>query len=207
MVERKYNGFHSKLCRDKVLLSVVDMDWCDYGVEYARTVLPNLEVLCWDTGDPYPTQVDDWEGDWIISYRGDFIFKESIFSRARKGAINFHPAPPKYRGLGSQHYAIYDGDETYGSTCHHLARSVDTGDIVHVQRFHIAPGETTTSLRLQVGAHCLSQFLMLLNEYIIPGRPLPVSEERWGDRLYKQSEMDAWLAKMRESEPDHPSLR
>ena len=191
---------------DKVLLSVVDMDWCALGVAYAETVFSNLEVLCWDTGDPDPAHLQNWSGDWIISYRGDYIFPKEIYRRAKKGAINFHPAPPKYRGLGSQHYAIYQGDETYGSTCHHLAESVDTGPIVDVERFTVAPGETASSLRYQVGVHCLSQFLRLLSNYILPGRPLPTSTEVWGERLYRQREIDAWLEKMMRDDPTHPSV-
>lgn len=194
-------------CSDKVLLTVCTMDWCDLGVKFAETVFSNLEVLCWDPGDPYPHHLEEWEGDWIISYRGDFIIPPRIFKRAKKGAINFHPAPPKYRGLGSQHYAIYDGDEEYGSTCHHLASSVDTGAIVDVARFKIARAETASSLRLHVGAYCLQQFIWLVTEFISQGKPLPVSEERWGDRLYKQAEINAWLRKMREIEPDHPALQ
>ncbi|WP_162094652.1 formyltransferase family protein [Pseudomonas chlororaphis] len=190
-------------CKDKVLLSVCTMDWCDHGVEFAKTVFSNLEVFCWDPGDPYPYHLEDWEGDWIISYRGDFIFPPSIYQRARKGAINLHPAPPKYRGLGSQHYAIYYQDETYGSTCHHLAPSVDSGDIIHVACFNIAPAETASSLRLHVGAYCLQQFIHLLTDYILQGRPLPVSPERWGERLYKQSELKPWMEKIRAEEPDH----
>lgn len=81
----------------------------------------NLEVFCWAPGDPNPYHRDNWEGDWDIPYRGDFIFPKSIYANAHKGAINLHPASLKYRGLGSQHYEIYYNDETYDSTCHHLA--------------------------------------------------------------------------------------
>jgi methionyl-tRNA formyltransferase len=191
---------------DRVLLSIVDMDWCNLGAEYVKKMYPNLEILCWETGDAYPEHVSNWDGDWIISYRGDFIFPESIYSRAKKGAINFHPAPPKYRGLGSQHYAIYSGDKSYGSTCHHLANSVDTGSIIDVEHFTISPTETASSLRYQVGVHCLSQFLRLLSNYILPGVPLPVANEQWGDRLYRQSEIDVWLANMHKELPAHPSV-
>ncbi|WP_372425811.1 formyltransferase family protein [Salinarimonas chemoclinalis] len=194
------------LNHDKVLLSVCTMDWCDFGVAFSKRVFTDMDVLLWDPGDPYPTMIDDWEGDWIISYRGDFIFPERVYSRARKGAINFHPAPPRYRGLGSQHYAIYAGDKTYGSTCHHLARSVDTGDIIDVEEFDVAPGSTASTLRIHVGAACLQQYLRLLTRYILPGNPLPRSERRWGDRLYRQAEIDAWLAHMRETEPNHLCL-
>ncbi|WP_365732046.1 formyltransferase family protein [Ramlibacter sp.] len=188
---------------DKVLLSVCTMDWCDLGVEFTRTVMPHVEVFRWDPGDPYPQHLHGWEGDWIISYRGDFIFPREIYSKARKGAINLHPAPPKYRGLGSQFYAIYYGDETYGSTCHHLAPSVDSGDIINVARFRVAPNETASSLRLHVGAWCLQQYIELLTEYILPGKPLPTSPERWGERLHKTSELKEWMAKVRREEPDH----
>ena len=191
---------------DKVLLSVVDMDWCALGVTYAEAFFDNLEVLCWDTGNAEPAHLHDWQGDWIISYRGDFIFPPEIFERARKGAINFHPAPPKYRGLGSQHYAIFQGDTTYGSTCHHLADSVDTGAIIDVERFTIAPGETASSLRYKVGVHCLSQFLRLLSDYILLDKPLPVASENWGERLYQQKEIDAWLEQMKREQPEHPSV-
>lgn len=191
---------------DKVLLSVVDMDWCALGVKYAEAMFRNLEVFCWDTGDPPPDHLLDWEGDYIISYRGDYIFPPKIYQRARKGAINFHPAPPKYRGLGSQHYAIFQGDETYGSTCHHLAASVDTGPIIDVKRFMISPGETASSLRYQVGVHCLSQFLRLLSTYILPGKQLPTSTEVWAERLHRQEEIDAWQKKMLRENPTHPSV-
>ncbi|PLZ01787.1 methionyl-tRNA formyltransferase [Burkholderia sp. WAC0059] len=194
-------------CQDKVLLSVCKMDWCDIGVEFAKTVFSNLEVFKWDDHDTSenddPARLRDWEGDWIISYRGDYIFPKEIYSRARKGAINFHPAPPKYRGLGSQFYAIYYGDETYGSTCHHLAPSVDSGQIINVARFNVAPAETASSLRLHVGAYCLQQYIELVTDYIVRGRPLPQSTEHWGERLYKQAELKPWMEKVRREEPDH----
>ncbi|MDD5444522.1 MAG: hypothetical protein PHH99_13950, partial [Pseudomonas fluorescens] len=93
--------------------------------------------------------------------------------------------------------------ETYGSTCHHLAPSVDSGQIINVARFNVAPAETASSLRLHVGAYCLQQFIHLLTDYILVGRPLPVSPENWGERLYKQSELKPWMEKIRAQEPDH----
>ncbi len=194
-------------CKDKVLLSVCTMDWCDLGVEFAKTIFSDVEVFCWDPGDAWPEHLENWQGDWIISYRGDFIFPERIYKNARKGAINLHPAPPRYRGLGSQHYAIYYGDETYGSTCHHMAPSVDSGQIIDVASFTVAPGATASSLRMHVGISCLQQFARLMSDYIVQGKPLPVSEFRWGDRLYKQSELKHWMLTVRESEPDHRCFR
>ncbi|MCL1481078.1 MULTISPECIES: hypothetical protein [unclassified Marinobacter] len=41
------------------------------------------------------------------------------------------------------------------STCHHLASSVDSGQIIDVTRFHVARAETASSLRLHVGADAM----------------------------------------------------
>lgn len=72
-----------------------------------------------------------------------------------------------------------------------------------IARFNIAQAETASSLRLHVGAYCLQQFIELVTDYIAPGRPLPQSHERWGDRLYKQSELAPWMEKIKKEEPDH----
>ncbi|MGI4985501.1 MAG: hypothetical protein ACRYGL_19570 [Janthinobacterium lividum] len=89
-------------------------------------------MLCWNPGDPCPAFVDRWEGDWLVSFWGDFIFPEAVCKRARKGAINFHPATPAYRGIGGMVYAIYNDDEMYGSSCHHRVPVVDDGPIIDV---------------------------------------------------------------------------
>lgn len=77
---------------DKILLSVVDMEWCEYGVAYARSVFKNLEVLCWDTGDPYPSQVDDWEAT------GSYPIEVISYSRNRPS-----PAHEKERSIFIPH--------------------------------------------------------------------------------------------------------
>lgn len=63
-----------------------------------------------------------------------------------------------------------------------------------------------SSLRYQVGVHCLSQFLRLLSDYILLGKPLPVSSEKWGERLYRQREIDSWLQQMKRERSDYPSV-
>jgi len=189
--------------QDKVLLLLCRMVWCDIANDWAKAVFPNLETLYWDPGEPWPSTIDAWEGDWIISFRGDLIVPERIYSRARKGAINFHPAPPWFRGLGSQFYAIYNNHAEFGTTCHHMAKSVDTGKIIDVKYFPIAPNETATSLRHHVGGYSLCQFFELMTDYILPGKPLPESTETWGERLFTKKALDAWIEETKAREPDH----
>lgn len=191
----------------RVLLSVCDTEWCELSVRFAKVVFPDIEVLRWNPGDPYPDRVDQWEGDWLISFWGDFIFPEAVCKRARKGAINFHPATPAYRGIGGMVYAIYNGDETYGSTCHHIAPAVDSGRIIDVARFKIAMNETASSLRLHVGTYGLQQFLYVVTEYLLQEKPLPTSRERWGEHLHTRAELRSWTARTRQCEPDHFCFR
>lgn len=189
-------------CKDKVLLSVCTMDWCDHGVEFAKTVFSNLEVFCWDPGDPYPYHLDDWEGDWIISYRGDFIFPQSIYKNARKGAINLHPAPPN---IGAWAASITRSTTTMKPT----VRPAITWPL----RWTAGRSSTWRASTLRLPRRlprcactwapiaCSSSFTC--SPTTSCRRPLPVSPENWGERLYKQSELKPWMEKIRAQEPDH----
>lgn len=177
--------------------------WCRIAEEYTRTLFANVQAIYWQVGTPFPQEVEEWEGDWILSFRGDLIIPERIYSRAKKGAINIHPSPPHFRGLGGQYYAIAERHDRYGSTCHHMAKSVDSGDIIDVQYFSIAPGETVTSLRHHVGAWSLAQYMRLVANYIALDKPLPRSDERWGDHLYTIKELNSWMTEKKVADPDN----
>ncbi|MEV4756226.1 formyltransferase family protein [Micromonospora sp. NPDC049559] len=179
------------------------VEWCRIAEAYTKTLFSDVQAVYWEVGTPFPDEVEQWEGDWILSFRGDLIVPERVYSRARKGAINIHPSPPWFRGLGGQYYAIYERHERYGSTCHHMAKSVDSGDIIDVRYFPIAPGETVTSLRHHVGAVSLVQYLDLVANYIALDKPLPKSDEQWGDRLYTSAQLRTWLAEKRVSDPEN----
>lgn len=194
--------------RDQRLLLLLSPDadtvsWCKIAEQYTKTLFSDVLAIYWKTGTPFPHEVEEWAGDWIVSFRGDLIVPGRVCSRARKGAINIHPSPPRFRGLGGQYYAIYEHHSTYGTTCHHMAKSVDSGDIIDVRYFSIAPGETASSLRQHVGAYSLVQYLDLVANYIALDRPLPTSEEKWGDKLYTLKALDAWMAQKRAADPEN----
>ena len=52
--------------------------------------------------------------DFIISYRSSMILKNQDISIANIAAINLHPGPPKYRGIGCLNYALYNNEKKYG---------------------------------------------------------------------------------------------
>ena len=42
----------------------------------------------------------NWKGDIIICFRNHYILSKKFIKKAKICAINFHPGPPKYRGIG-----------------------------------------------------------------------------------------------------------
>lgn len=206
MTTRESQAKQALRSQDRILLLLCPapdtVAWCEIANEFTKPLFTEVQSIFWGHGDSYPMEIDAWEGEWIISFRGDLIVPEHVYSKAKKGAINFHPSPPRFRGLGGQYYSIYENHATFGATCHHMAKSVDTGEIIDVKYFTIAPGETVTSLRHHVGAYSLAQYFEIVSDYIAKGVPLPISEEKWGDKLYTSKELARWIEEKKAIEPD-----
>ena len=79
----------------------------------------------------------NWTGDYILSFRSLLILPEKIINNAKIAAINFHPGPPKYRGVGCLNYAVYNNEKYYGVTAHLMTKKIDYGNILKVQKFKI----------------------------------------------------------------------
>ncbi len=140
-------------------------------------------------GDPWLDQIDQWQGDYIISYLSPFIIPKGVLDRANRAAINFHPGPPEYPGIGCTNFAIYNGETEFGVTCHHMAPRVDTGTIIEVRRFPLHPEDTVYSLTQR----CYASILELFHEVItliLAGKPLPRSDEHWRRKPYRRHELD-----------------
>jgi len=66
-------------------------------------------------------------------------------------AVNFHCSPlPIGRGPYPTIRAILEGHETWGVTCHELARDFDTGDVLAQELFPMSSDECQESLELKV---------------------------------------------------------
>jgi methionyl-tRNA formyltransferase len=160
---------------------------------------PSARGVFWEYGNITAPSLEHWQGDWIISFKSDFVLPPHIFKKASKAAINFHPAPPKYRGLGGYSWAIHNSDKRYGVTCHHIVKKIDFGRIIAVKYFPVQGGETPASLKIRAGVYCLC----LLNEIldlIAQGRELPLSKESWGNKLYTFEDLKSLLKHYHQSD-------
>lgn len=172
----------------EVLFVAEDSPWGRLGYETVAAYFRDVQPVFWSPGSPKP-DLSQWRGDWIISFKADLILSSSVLESAQKGAINFHPCPPKYRGVGGYWWALQNRDDVFGVTCHHMDKRIDHGAIIATESFPIWPEETEASLKHRAAIHALSLLQKTLN-VISSGKSLAVSEEEWGQHLYTYQELE-----------------
>tara|TARA_B110000027_G_C16085973_1_gene285966 strand:+ start:463 stop:1143 length:681 start_codon:yes stop_codon:yes gene_type:complete len=84
--------------------------------------------------------------DYIFNFRSFFILNSKILDMAKVASINFHPAPPKYRGRGGINYALYKDEKKFGVTAHLIDSKIDHGKIISVKYFKIPKNCTVEKL-------------------------------------------------------------
>ena len=167
--------------------------WSGLASDYLTSVFSKVDSVFWDHGEgPVPEIVSSWSGDYIFCFKADLLLSPELLSRTRKKAINFHPCPPRYRGVGGYYYAIADRLSEFGVTCHHIVQKIDSGPIIKVQRFPVAPGETAKGLIDRAAAYLLLLFYEIMH-LIQSGAKLPAADESWGTRLHTRKMLQEFL--------------
>ncbi len=141
-------------------------------------------------GDSFPDDLimkkrwnDISECDWIFSWLCPWKIPESILEWAKKGAINFHPGPPKYPGVGCYNYAIWNGDKEYAVTCHEMDEKLDNGEIITCYWFKLHGNETVKSLKNRAITELKSLFYDEMEDIICYKEVLHVKNKsalEWG---------------------------
>ncbi|MEO7642777.1 MAG: formyltransferase family protein [Ramlibacter sp.] len=153
-----------------------------------------------DWGEPLPEAARQWRGDLVISYLCRWVVPVAVLERAGLAAINFHPAPPEYPGIGCNNFALYENAPTYGATCHHMAARVDTGSIIQVKRFDMAPDQTVASLLERTYAAMAELFGDVMSAFVRSGN-FPQSGENWTRPPFTRAQFEA----LRRIEPGMPA--
>jgi len=168
----------SKNAASLLFLGKLDDAYCARALDFCRARFTRLTACLGRWGDPLPPEARDWKGDYIISYLSRWVVPKGILRRARKAAINFHPASPEYPGIGCTNFALYEDAKEYGVTCHHMASKVDTGAIIAVKRFPVYPKDNVETLLKRTYEHQIELFFEIVG-LIADGRDLPGSSEKW----------------------------
>ena len=168
----------------RILLLTKRDRFSDEAIRIARASFAEVEVARGDFGDPRPQLA----APRLLSFLSPWIVPASVLDAA-EWAINFHPGPREYPGIGCYNFALYEGAAEYGAVCHHMAPAVDTGAIIAETRFPIAPDETVQSLRNRTLDAMLALF-----EQIVPRlaarRELPTAAT-WSRRPFRRGELEA----------------
>ncbi len=111
-----------------------------------------------------------------VNYR--FILPD-ILLQSSEYPLNMHGSLlPKYRGRTPHVWAIINGEEQTGITCHIMEKTVDTGDIYHQEIIEIEADDTGASI-LEKYEKKYPQCLMIALKKISEGfRPEPQNQEQ-----------------------------
>lgn len=167
----------------------------DFCLDFLRNNFDSIERYLGQrqskvTDPEFPREADQQEWDLIISFLSPWIIPGWLLRRARLAAINFHPGPPEYPGVGCTNFAVYNGETGFGTTCHHMLEKVDTGAIVEVRRFPIFPDDTVYDLTQRCYFNLCASFVTVLTA-VLAGEGLPRSSETWRRKPYTRRELDA----------------
>ena len=169
----------------ETLLLTQRTKYCKIAQDFIKSKLENVVIEEGEYGNPFPIE-RDW--DYIICFISPWIVPKTALDRS-KTSINFHPGPPKYPGTGCYNFAIYNGEEEYGVTCHHMLAQVDSGQIIKVVRFPMYKTDSVFKLKERTMHHLLKLFYDICNNYIIPRKDLPVSKEKWLRKPYRRKDL------------------
>ena len=161
-----------------LFLGKADDPYCTRALKFCQQNFAKVSYALGKWGDPLSDDIRRWEGDYIISFLSRWVVPEDVLNRAKKAAINFHPASPDYPGIGCNNFALYENAKEYGVTCHHMASKVDTGKIIAVIRFPVYPEDDVTELLKRTYDNQISLFFEIV-QLMVEGKDLPISQEFW----------------------------
>lgn len=169
----------------KILLLSKKTDICKIAQEFTKQCFTEVRCIEGDTGDTLPEIPGEW--DYMISFLSPWIIPASMLAQA-KYAVNFHPAPPTYPGIGCYNFAIYNKETEYGVTCHHMLPKVDRGKIIEVIRFPMYETDTVFILKNRTMNYLLQLFFDFIKDLMVNPEP-PESKEVWLREPYKRKDL------------------
>jgi methionyl-tRNA formyltransferase len=139
--------------------------------------------------DPFPTRAYEVPANLTISYISPWLIPDPILRQTKQWAINFHPGPPEYPGIGCTNFALYEGAVEYGVTAHVMERTVDSGRILGVRRFPIDALDTVLTLTERAYAELLLLFEEVIGT-ILTTDELPICGEVWKRRPFTRRQLE-----------------
>lgn len=191
--------------KSKVLLLASSGAEAERIAGFCRRLFRDCTVLHGNWGEALPAAAKAWNGDLILSYCSRWIVPEYLIARSQL-ALNFHPAPPEYPGIGGLNWAIYEKKAEFGVTCHEMNAKVDSGRIHEVRRFPLLENDDVEELfrRTHLHLECLAYDVV---GRLYSGRWGSLGCERWSPVARRRKELDGMMRITRDMPDDEISLR
>ena len=151
----------------------------------------------------FPETVRAEQVDILLNIHSLVILPPPVLDSPRYGCFNLHPGPlPRYAGLNSVSWAIYNGERRHGVTLHKMLPGIDVGPIAYQAFFDIGDDETA----LAVFMRCVKEGLPLVSALLqvasespekIPQVPQALAERQYFGREIPNGGRIAWSAPAR----------
>ncbi len=163
---------------------------CQRAGQHIEENFPGSRIEFSDRDGSIPDDLVEWRGDYIISYLYPHIVPGAILANASRAAINFHPGPPEYPGIGCTNQALYRNESIFGVTCHHMAQKVDTGNVIAVRRFPVTLDDDVFSLTQRCYEEIEILFFEIAN-IVANNDALPIApNEHWTRQPFTREELN-----------------
>lgn len=173
-----------------LFLGKQDNPQCLRAANFITEAVTDCRIELSERHTPLPKDLEDWQGDYIISYLCPHIIPGRVLAKATKAAINFHPGPPEYPGIGCTNQAIYNGETTFGITCHHMVEKVDSGNLIAVRRFTVSGNDSVFDLTERCYQE-IEQLYYEIAECIIRGIELPkIPDRHWTQKPFTRKQLN-----------------
>ena len=129
--------------KDKCVLLLDKNDFLANAAEdYARSLYNVVYVARSERSDKYlPNELLEIVSNGDVSYLFNFLsplkIPIDVLDKISIYSINFHPASPKYPGVGCASFPIFNKDKDYGVSAHIIEGEYDSGPIVDTLYFPI----------------------------------------------------------------------
>jgi methionyl-tRNA formyltransferase len=124
--------------------------------------------------------------DILLNIHGPYVLPPPVVTAPTIGSFNLHPGPlPRYAGLNSPSWAIYNGEQIHGVTLHWMDQGLDTGPVAYSVEFPIDDDDTGLTLDakcVRAGLPLLHDLLSAARQRFVPRNPQPPGIRRYYGR-------------------------
>lgn len=130
------------------------------------------------------------EVDLLVNVHSLSIVNSEVVRAPRIGSFNLHPGPlPRYAGLNTVSWAIYNGERRHGVTLHWMDADLDTGAVAYRAEFPIADDDSGLSLFTKCVRHGVPLVLGLIDVASRDPDAIPAERQEGERTLYRRRDV------------------